>query len=150
MLKIQKIKPKTPSKLPIEPEENKSKENGNNQKEIEIKKDPKEYFMQDYGFTAIIEAVIESKKPIIGHYLMLDLLFIYDSFIDELPDTYAGFVKEISHYFPIIFDTKLLSKICQRDIVIKNSLEELFYEVFEHEDKLKPFHNVILAEGFSL
>ena len=121
---------------------NHENENDNNKE-----KDLKLLFQQEYGFTSIIEAIIDSKKPIIGHYPMLDLLFLYDAFIDELPDNYVDFVKAINQIFPVFFDTKVLAKACHNDIEINNGLEELFYDVIENEKRLKPFHNVILDEG---
>lgn len=43
------------------------------------------------GFTTIVEKMIETmkKKPFIGHNPMYDILYFYNQFIDELPDTYT-------------------------------------------------------------
>lgn len=58
--------------------------------------------------------MIKSKKPIIGHYANLDLGFLYQTFIDELPDTFEEFCKELRGHFPYIFDTKVVSKKIQK------------------------------------
>lgn len=47
------------------------------------------------GFSLIILKIIESKRPIIGHFMCLDLLYIYDQCIDRLPDTYLEFVEKV-------------------------------------------------------
>ena len=36
----------------------------------------------------VIEKIIECKKPIVGHFLNLDIGLIYHSFIDQLPETF--------------------------------------------------------------
>lgn len=41
-----------------------------------------EYFV---GFSKVIRAIIEAKKPLVGHNLMLDLLFMYNYFYQPLP-----------------------------------------------------------------
>lgn len=141
--------------IEIELEEDKIEENKNSKiedknhiKEVDIKKTPKEIFFQEYGFSTIIEAIIISKKPMIGHFPILDLLFIYDSFIAELPENYISFVNEINRCFPCLLDTKLIAKSFDNIINIHSSLEELYYDVFEQEKALKPFHNVALDTSF--
>lgn len=153
---IEKIEPTKDNETKIEEkihnsmdkikEENKSNkiEEENNIKEPELKKTPKEIFFQEYGFTTIIETIIASKKPMVGHFPILDLLFIYDSFIAELPNNYVDFVKEINNFFPCVLDTKLIAKSFENEIFLRSSLEELYYDVFEQEKVLKPFHNVAL------
>lgn len=43
------------------------------------------------GFSLVIEAIITGKKTIIGHNCMYDWLYLYNQFIDRLPDTYLEF-----------------------------------------------------------
>lgn len=58
------------------------------------------------GFTRIFRALVDAKKPMVGHNLMLDLLFLYHHFYAPLPNKYSEFKKNIHLLFPIIFDTK--------------------------------------------
>lgn len=44
------------------------------------------------GFSLIVEAIIKAKRPIIGHYMGLDLFYFYDHFVDHLPNTFLEFV----------------------------------------------------------
>ena len=64
----------------------------------------------ELGFTnKFITQVINSKKPLIGHNLDFDIMFLYNSFINDLPELFEDYIKEINLHFPIIIDTKVLS-----------------------------------------
>ncbi|KXH55849.1 hypothetical protein CNYM01_09564 [Colletotrichum nymphaeae SA-01] len=57
-----------------------------------------------------LEAFGQEYKPtIIGHNQFMDLLFLYNTFIDVLPDTFDEFRAKIHNLFPYIIDTKLLA-----------------------------------------
>ena len=121
------------------------KEEGGHKNAIKEVKDVKEMFFNEYGFTAIIETILEGKKPIVGHFPILDILFFYDCFIDELPESFPEFVKSINNYFPKLYDTKFIARKLDHDIEIGNDLERLYFDVFQNN--LKPFHNIVLDEG---
>jgi hypothetical protein len=61
----------------------------------------------------IFHALITSKKPLVGHYLALDIGLIYQNFIADLPKTYAEFCSKLANLFPSIYDSKVLSKRLQ-------------------------------------
>ena len=61
------------------------------------------------GFSRVIKALIESKKPIVGHNCFLDIMKIYNQFYKSLPGSYKKFKREIHEAFPSIHDTKFLS-----------------------------------------
>ena len=54
------------------------------------------------GVTALIKKIIDSKRPLIGHHFSLDLLFLFHSFIGELPDTYLECVKKVKQSFFVV------------------------------------------------
>ncbi|KAF4783741.1 hypothetical protein HER10_EVM0013300 [Colletotrichum scovillei] len=57
-----------------------------------------------------LEAFGRGYEPIIiGHNQFMDLLFLYNTFIDDLPDTLDEFRAKIHNLFPYIIDTKLLA-----------------------------------------
>lgn len=60
------------------------------------------------GFSQVIELIIESKKPIVGHTVILDLAHIYQGCIESLPFNISDFIEKLSLYFPNIIDTKIL------------------------------------------
>ncbi|CAL8102966.1 unnamed protein product [Orchesella dallaii] len=61
------------------------------------------------GVSKIFEAISHFKIPIIGHHLLLKLIYIYKDFIEYLPDTYTKCIKNIRKLFPLIYDTKQLA-----------------------------------------
>lgn len=62
------------------------------------------------GFSLIVEAIIKVKRPIIGHYMGLDMFYFYDHFVDHLPNTFIEFVAKMKEVFPYAVDTKVLAK----------------------------------------
>ncbi|KAK1633637.1 ribonuclease H-like domain-containing protein [Colletotrichum phormii] len=73
-----------------------------------------------------LEAFGRRKPTIIGHNQFMDLLFLYNTFIDDLPDTLGEFRAKIQRLFPYVIDTKLLA--------IKD-------DTIEGEDPLLDLHN---------
>lgn len=61
------------------------------------------------GFTQIIKLLIKSQKPLVGHNLYLDLLYIYNTFIGPLPEDYMEFKKFVHSLYPAIYDTRYIS-----------------------------------------
>ena len=53
--------------------------------------------------------MIEAKKPIVGHNLAYDVFYLYQQFIDDLPEDYETFIKEWTKLFPSTYDTKVMS-----------------------------------------
>jgi len=78
----------------------------------ETKKEINDTIKSEYGFTHIIDKLIEAKKPIIGHNMIFDIMFLYRQFIDDLPKSYDEFVKGWTNAFPVTYDTKLMSSFC--------------------------------------
>lgn len=60
------------------------------------------------GFTKVIRLLIQSKKPLIGHNCLTDLLLIYEKFVRPLPDKLSEFKAIIHDLFPVVIDTKVL------------------------------------------
>lgn len=89
------------------------------------------------GFTKVFRLLCDIKKPIVGHNLFLDLLILFNTFENELPNTYSKFKKLCIAKFPAIFDTKFLSFEIRRYLDVdqkweSNGLEQL-YNYFKNE-----------------
>ncbi|TKW53453.1 Poly(A)-specific ribonuclease PARN, partial [Colletotrichum tanaceti] len=57
-----------------------------------------------------IEGQLKRSRPVIvGHNQFMDLLFLYNTFVDDLPATLDEFLAKIHELFPYILDTKLLA-----------------------------------------
>lgn len=81
-----------------------------------------------------MDALIKSKKPLIGHNCLYDWLYIYNQFVAPLPDTYLEWINDWSAKFPTTFDNKVLA--FNSKMFYKTSLGEL-YEKCTKEDKFK-------------
>ncbi|KNE73051.1 hypothetical protein AMAG_17320 [Allomyces macrogynus ATCC 38327] len=60
-------------------------------------------------FGKVIDALVSSKKPVIGHSMWFDLLFIWHELVDDLPPTLAEFCAAAHVMFPNVVDTKYLA-----------------------------------------
>ncbi|GAB7348706.1 hypothetical protein MBLNU459_g7445t1 [Dothideomycetes sp. NU459] len=65
------------------------------------------------------------KTPLVGHNLFLDLIYLYRTFIGELPDTVEEFSELIHALFPTIVDTKYMATHNCGDINPASSLEQI-------------------------
>jgi poly(A)-specific ribonuclease len=75
--------------------------------QIEIKQEifePK----KEPNFNSIIQLLIDLKKPIIGHKMIYDLLYIYNQFIAKLPETFLEFSRQWLSFFPATFDISVM------------------------------------------
>lgn len=82
------------------------------------------------GFTNVIKLLITHRKPIVGHNVFLDLLFLYNTFIDDLPTTYKSFKEDFHSLFDTVYDTKFLSSL--DDILKFIPQNSKFYKMCHH------------------
>ncbi|XP_076232531.1 pre-piRNA 3'-exonuclease trimmer isoform X2 [Calliopsis andreniformis] len=88
------------------------------------------------GFSQIFKLLVSSKKPLIGHNVLLDIMFMHQQFYKPLPSKYNEFKNNVHTLFPEIYDTKFLSfelkKVLNKGVMkIKiNSLKNI-YEYFK-------------------
>ncbi|XP_067398331.1 poly(A)-specific ribonuclease PNLDC1 isoform X2 [Emydura macquarii macquarii] len=62
------------------------------------------------GFTNLFESLVEAKKPVVGHNMLMDLLHLHDKFYKPLPESYEEFKRNIHRLFPVLIDTKNVTK----------------------------------------
>jgi len=66
---------------------------------------------------SLFQTLIDSRKPIIVHHGLFDLLFVYDAFIGKLPNSLEQFTAELHRTFPLIYDTKwIFDRTSDRDL----------------------------------
>ncbi|KAK2171272.1 hypothetical protein NP493_1085g00046 [Ridgeia piscesae] len=68
------------------------------------------------GFTKIFRALVKSKKPIIGHNNLTDLMLMYDKFYNPLPVSFRRFKEDLCRLFPSIYDTKHISACLRKPL----------------------------------
>lgn len=70
--------------------------------------------------------LLRNKKAVlVGHNMFLDLVYLYKTFIGELPDTVEEFSALIHQLFPTIVDTKYMATHNCGDINPASSLEQI-------------------------
>lgn len=75
--------------------------------------------------------MIKVGKPIIGHFPNLDLALIYHAFLGNIPATYEEYCERLLQKFPLIFDTKIISRRLQSSLKnLKVDLKSLFQGCF--------------------
>jgi DNA-directed RNA polymerase subunit F len=85
------------------------------------------------GFGHIFRCMVKSKKPLVGHNMLLDLAFLYQKFYRSLPESYSTFKRELHQLFPVVIDTKRLCfslrnvlSECGGNLLFKTHLEGLY------------------------
>ncbi|QDS74780.1 hypothetical protein FKW77_001842 [Venturia effusa] len=103
--------------------------------EIELSwfaKDPidgSDIFFDEQDFSARfnrVKAHLKLRRPVlVGHNLFTDLIYLYQSFIGQLPNTVSEFRLRIHDLFPTIVDTKYLATHNCGNINPASSLEQI-------------------------
>ncbi|QIX00841.1 hypothetical protein AMS68_006358 [Peltaster fructicola] len=68
-------------------------------------------------------------RVMVGHNCFLDLVYIYHTFIGQLPDTVEEFSQALHSAWPTIIDTKYMATHNCGDISPASSLEEIAYQL---------------------
>lgn len=76
-----------------------------NKKQLEERnKEKMERFERDclaaVGFRKVIDMISESKKPLVGHNMLLDVCHMIHQFVEPLPPTLKEFKKLAHQVFP--------------------------------------------------
>ncbi|NXU18925.1 PNDC1 ribonuclease, partial [Pardalotus punctatus] len=66
------------------------------------------------GFTNLFQILVKAKKPLVGHNMFMDLMHLHDKFYRPLPESYEEFKRNIHSLFPVIIDTKTVTKSMQK------------------------------------
>ncbi|KAI9305754.1 ribonuclease H-like domain-containing protein [Cunninghamella echinulata] len=91
------------------------------------------------GFRRVIDLISESKKPLIGHNMLLDMCHIIGQFIQELPDTREEFINLAHQLFPIMIDTKYIAATTPEMKKVVSGATDL--ENLRYETSRDPFKN---------
>ncbi|XP_033627523.1 poly(A)-specific ribonuclease PNLDC1-like [Asterias rubens] len=107
------------------------------------------------GFTKVFRCLSESKKPLIGHNLLTDLLFLHAKFHKPLPEKLNDFKRNIHELFPHIFDTKHLILKIRKELEERGlslsitSLEQVYRNLHSHRGKYLVLYSpdIVLADN---
>lgn len=70
----------------------------------------KRKYLEAVGISRVIQAISNTRKPIVGHNAMLDLLYVCQHFHQKLPDSWQNFKTMVNEFFPIVYDTKHIAQ----------------------------------------
>ncbi|KFV95776.1 Poly(A)-specific ribonuclease PARN-like domain-containing protein 1, partial [Eurypyga helias] len=62
------------------------------------------------GFTNLFQTLVKAKKPLVGHNMLMDLMHLHEKFYKPLPESYEEFKRNIHNLFPVLLDTKTVTK----------------------------------------
>ena len=105
---------------------------------------------REKGIKNLIEKIISSKKPIVGHNCFIDLLFIMSHFMDDIPKNFHTFKLKLKNEFGGgIYDTKYLFSSNKKNINELNikdyvNLECLYTNLYEKNEKLEKNQKIIV------
>ncbi|NXF82304.1 PNDC1 ribonuclease, partial [Sclerurus mexicanus] len=80
------------------------------------------------GFTNLFQILVEAKKPLVGHNMLMDLMHFHEKFYKPLPESYEEFKRNIHNLFPVLIDTKTVTKSMQKNYLFPqvSSLLEVY------------------------
>ena len=78
-----------------------------------MRKEIDDLFIKEMGFALVVEELIAAKKPVIGHNMIYDVIYLYNQFVDDLPETYPEFSQKWYSLFPLVYDNKVLSSAAE-------------------------------------
>ncbi|KAI1240928.1 hypothetical protein IHE44_0009378 [Lamprotornis superbus] len=104
------------------------------------------------GFTNLFQILVKAKKPLVGHNMLMDLMHLHDKFYRPLPESYEEFKRNIHNLFPVIIDTKTVTKSVQKKCLFPrvSSLLEVYAVLCSNlNPKGPPCPVIALASGCS-
>ncbi|XP_019519302.1 PREDICTED: poly(A)-specific ribonuclease PARN-like domain-containing protein 1 [Hipposideros armiger] len=92
------------------------------------------------GFSVFFQMLVKAQKPLVGHNMMMDLLHLHEKFFRPLPESYNQFKLNIHNLFPVLIDTKNVTKDIWKELNFPrvSNLSEV-YEVLNSD--LNPTKN---------
>ncbi|KAK2498574.1 hypothetical protein MC885_016917 [Smutsia gigantea] len=92
------------------------------------------------GFSVFFQMLVKAQKPLVGHNMMMDLLHLHEKLFRPLPESYDQFKLNIHNLFPVLIDTKNVTKDIWKELNFPrvSSLSEV-YEVLNSD--LNPTRN---------
>mmetsp|Transcript_62751 Transcript_62751/g.147140 ORF Transcript_62751/g.147140 Transcript_62751/m.147140 type:complete len:542 (+) Transcript_62751:68-1693(+) len=81
-----------------------------NERSAKIRAEKEAELVSKVGVRRIFAALANSKKPIVGHACLYDLMFAFSHFEGPLADSFREFKHALCGLFPTVYDTQLLAR----------------------------------------
>ncbi|KAI6646571.1 Poly(A)-specific ribonuclease PARN-like domain-containing protein 1 [Oopsacas minuta] len=87
------------------------------------------------GFSHVFKMLVKSRKPMVGHNLMMDIMLMYNHFYQPLPPTLVEFKRNMLKLFNPIIDTKQLCVFIRKEYNVLNdtSLSEVYKQLTSNQ-----------------
>ena len=92
------------------------------------------------GFSHVFKMLVKSRKPLVGHNLLMDLMLMYQHLYQPLPPSLTEFKHNLLKLFSCIIDTKQLCNIVRREynvLLSGTSLGEVYGQLSSAEWSLQ-------------
>lgn len=101
--------------------------------------------LNDYKarFTRAQARLKDKPRVVVGHNCFLDLVYIYRTFVGDLPDTVEEFADLIHEIFPVVVDTKYMATHNCGDINPASSLEQIADQLNKQENPLLGEYTIV-------
>lgn len=91
------------------------------------------------GLSRVFDVMTEQRKPLIGHNVFLDILYVYQSFCDQLPMSLDTLKHNLLDMFLTIYDTKHIFVNTRKQLPVVSELRSgtnllKLYQTFNSED----------------
>ena len=96
------------------------------------------YIVDTVGLRLLLKEISSSKKLVVGHNCLLDLMYLMTQCVEDLPTDYNDFKTLTHRVFPNIIDTKFVGSSEKfRDMFTSTVLKQLYDQL-----QKPPFHKV--------
>uniref|UniRef100_A0A1Q3F3P1 Putative polya-specific ribonuclease n=1 Tax=Culex tarsalis TaxID=7177 RepID=A0A1Q3F3P1_CULTA len=85
------------------------------------------------GLSLVLQELAKSRKLIVGHNMLLDLLFVIRQFFRPLPHNFQDFKKTVRELFPLLLDTKYLCTNAELKVHVFSSVLGHVFEAVRKE-----------------
>ena len=105
--------------------------------------------IDEIGLRKIFDILVQSEKRVIVHNGLLDILYIYNTFFEPVPESHNNFKKKWTNLFPFLFDTKYIistSNILTEKIGQNTQLALCYEKLLDLKNSCP---EIVMAEGFN-
>uniref|UniRef100_A0A8D8JKF0 Poly(A)-specific ribonuclease PARN n=2 Tax=Culex pipiens TaxID=7175 RepID=A0A8D8JKF0_CULPI len=85
------------------------------------------------GLSLVLQELSKTRKLIVGHNMLLDLMFVIRQFFRPLPYNFQDFKKTVRELFPLLLDTKYLCTNAELKVHVFSSVLGHVFEAIRKE-----------------
>jgi hypothetical protein len=86
-------------------------------------KDIQEIVARLRGVARVFDVIAQKKIPVVGHNLLIKMIFLYKEFVEFLPKEFSKFRNKLVEVVPQFYDTKYVAGVLLEEVKIKKLAE---------------------------